>query len=119
MVCFKVNETDFKKCSEEDIRSRFPSSFTNIPDAQAVYEARKKREKMRHDGVGNTEFIPLDDTIRLKKNNGNRSGERSRLIREDENDMSDEDMSIDSGGKYVYYCFYKNILGFIRPNLYL
>lgn len=54
---------------------------------------------MRQDVSGNSEFIPVDDTIRLKSNNGNRSGERSRLVREDDNDMSDEDISIESGGK--------------------
>lgn len=60
---------------------------------------------MRQDGSGNAEFIPLDDRVRLKSNNGIRNGERSRLIREDDNDMSDEDISIDSGGKYVFRIF--------------
>lgn len=37
-------------------------------------------------------FFQLDDTVRLKNPNSSRSGERSRLIREDdENDMSDDD----------------------------
>lgn len=48
-------------------------------------------------GSNSGEFIPLDDTIRLKGNK--QTGERSRLIREDENDISDED----EGGRYNYY----------------
>ncbi|CAK5067661.1 unnamed protein product [Meloidogyne enterolobii] len=77
--------------SMEDVREVFPTSFDGIPDAKAVYEARKKREILRQKGAGgNTgEFIPLDDTVRLK--GSGQSGERSRLVREDENDMSDEE----------------------------
>uniref|UniRef100_A0A915DJP4 GCF C-terminal domain-containing protein n=1 Tax=Ditylenchus dipsaci TaxID=166011 RepID=A0A915DJP4_9BILA len=60
----------------------------------AVYEARKKREKLRQGG----DFIPVDDTVRLKSSS-NQTGERQRLVREDENDMSDED-AIDGGGKF-------------------
>ncbi|KAF7639747.1 GCFC domain-containing protein [Meloidogyne graminicola] len=81
--------------SIEDVREVFPTSFDGIPDAKAVYEARKKREILRQVGASSTigsnsgEFIPLDDTIRLKGNK--QTGERSRLIREDENDISDED----------------------------
>uniref|UniRef100_A0A0R3RWE4 t-SNARE coiled-coil homology domain-containing protein n=1 Tax=Elaeophora elaphi TaxID=1147741 RepID=A0A0R3RWE4_9BILA len=68
------------------IRSKFPSAFRGeIPDAKTVYEARKKREKMRL--VGSNGQIPLDDVQRLK----DKSVARSRLIREDENDLSDED----------------------------
>uniref|UniRef100_A0A915MCY9 GCF C-terminal domain-containing protein n=1 Tax=Meloidogyne javanica TaxID=6303 RepID=A0A915MCY9_MELJA len=77
--------------SMEDVRGAFPTSFDGIPDAKAVYEARKKREILRQKGTGGNsgEFIPLDDTVRLK--GSGQSGERSRLIREDENDMSDEE----------------------------
>uniref|UniRef100_A0A915PFQ6 GCF C-terminal domain-containing protein n=1 Tax=Meloidogyne floridensis TaxID=298350 RepID=A0A915PFQ6_9BILA len=77
--------------SMEDVREAFPTSFDGIPDAKAVYEARKKREILRQKGTGGNsgEFIPLDDTVRLK--GSGQSGERSRLIREDENDMSDEE----------------------------
>uniref|UniRef100_A0A915PNM6 t-SNARE coiled-coil homology domain-containing protein n=1 Tax=Setaria digitata TaxID=48799 RepID=A0A915PNM6_9BILA len=68
------------------IRNKFPSAFRGeIPDAKTVYEARKKREKMRL--VGSNGQIPLDDVQRLK----DKSVARSRLIREDENDLSDED----------------------------
>uniref|UniRef100_A0A1I7VH53 GCFC domain-containing protein n=1 Tax=Loa loa TaxID=7209 RepID=A0A1I7VH53_LOALO len=74
------------------IRSKFPSAFRGeIPDAKTVYEARKKREKMRL--VGSNGQIPLDDVQRLK----DKSVARSRLIREDENDLSDEDPE---GGRF-------------------
>ncbi|VDK71787.1 unnamed protein product [Litomosoides sigmodontis] len=77
---------------ESVIRSKFPSAFRGeIPDAQTVYEARKKREKMRL--VGSNGQIPLDDVQRLK----DKSVARSRLIREDENDLSDEDPD---GGRF-------------------
>ena len=33
--------------SMEDVREAFPTSFDGIPDAKAVYEARKKREILR------------------------------------------------------------------------
>ena len=64
------------------------ASSTEIPDARAVYEARKKRERMR---LGGEDYIPLDDTVRLKDTNAGVSGQRQRLVREDENDLSDED----------------------------
>lgn len=54
-----------------------------IPDSRAVYEAKKRRERMRREGG---DFIPLDDDKKLRK-----KGERGRLIREDDNDDSDED----------------------------
>uniref|UniRef100_A0AAF5Q259 GCF C-terminal domain-containing protein n=1 Tax=Wuchereria bancrofti TaxID=6293 RepID=A0AAF5Q259_WUCBA len=74
------------------IRSKFPSAFRGeIPDAKTVYEARKKREKMRL--VSSNGQIPLDDVQRLK----DKSVARSRLIREDENDLSDEDPE---GGRF-------------------
>lgn len=41
------------------------------------------------------DFIPLDDTVRLKSSA--QSGERARLVREDENDMSDEEET----GRYI------------------
>lgn len=41
-------------------------------------------------GTASDNFIPLDDTVRLKEGIS-RSGERARLVREDENDMSDEE----------------------------
>ena len=36
------------KAEESDsLEKAFPSTFAGIPDAKAVYEARKKREMMR------------------------------------------------------------------------
>ncbi|KHN84480.1 PAX3- and PAX7-binding protein 1 [Toxocara canis] len=77
---------------DETTRSKFPTTFGQIPDAQAVYEARKKREKMRLSGFSSGR-IPLDDVQKLK----DKSVARSRLIREDDNDMSDED---DEAGRF-------------------
>uniref|UniRef100_A0A914UW43 GCF C-terminal domain-containing protein n=1 Tax=Plectus sambesii TaxID=2011161 RepID=A0A914UW43_9BILA len=84
---------DATKREDENARSKDPtwnkfrSVYTEggIPDAQAVYRARKQREKARVEGDS---FIPLeDDTQRLKD-----KGEvRSRLVREDDNDASDEE----------------------------
>uniref|UniRef100_A0A914HZQ4 GCF C-terminal domain-containing protein n=1 Tax=Globodera rostochiensis TaxID=31243 RepID=A0A914HZQ4_GLORO len=74
-----------------DVHAAFPTTMADIPDAKAVYEARKKREMMRQGGLSTPQdFIPLDDTVRLKYTGGP-SGERARLVREDENDMSDEE----------------------------
>jgi GC-rich sequence DNA-binding factor len=61
------------------------SSF-QIPDAAAIHAARKRREMARQMV---SEFVPIDDTERY-------SGkfetiDKSRLIREDDNDHSDED----------------------------
>jgi hypothetical protein len=67
---------------EEDVRQRFPSSFSEIPDAKAIYEARKRRELMR----GSVQpVIPIENPVEDKH------AQRSRLIREDENDLSDEE----------------------------
>lgn len=92
-----VGEAGEEQTTDAELRGAFPSTFSDIPDAKAVYEARKKREMMRQVGGVSApgEFIPLDDTVRLK-GNGN-SGERARLVREDENDMSDEE---DTGSFY-------------------
>ena len=65
-----------------------PSSFSidGIPDAKTVYEAKKRREQMRKDGTKlkteDPSFIPLSNQEKVV---------RSRLIREDDYDMSDED----------------------------
>ncbi|VDM68472.1 unnamed protein product [Strongylus vulgaris] len=55
-----------------------------IPDSRAVYEAKKRRERLRREGAEG--MIPLDDDQKLAE-----KGVRSRLIREDENDDSDEE----------------------------
>ena len=49
-----------------------------IPSAELIHLARKKREKVRKEG----DFLPLDDTVSV-------NGNKSRMVREDENDRSD------------------------------
>lgn len=71
--------------------SKNSSSF-QIPDAAAIHAARKRREMARQMG---SDFIPVDDTDRY-------SGkfeitDKSRLIREDDNDNSDEDPDMPLG----------------------
>ncbi|VDL84481.1 unnamed protein product [Nippostrongylus brasiliensis] len=68
----------------DDAHSKFPGTLAEIPDSRAVYEAKKRRERMRREGTDG--FIPLDDDQKLLD-----KGARSRLIREDENDDSDEE----------------------------
>uniref|UniRef100_A0A183CSB9 Protein phosphatase inhibitor 2 n=1 Tax=Globodera pallida TaxID=36090 RepID=A0A183CSB9_GLOPA len=88
---FKVPKGEKNEMVEAaDVHAAFPTTMADIPDAKAVYEARKKREMMRQGGLSTPQdFIPLDDTVRLKYTGP--SGERARLVREDENDMSDEE----------------------------
>ena len=67
------------------------SSF-QIPDAAAIHAARKRREMARQLG---SDFVPVDDTDRY----GGRfeTTDKSRLIREDDNDHSDEDPDVPIG----------------------
>lgn len=58
----------------------------NIPDAATIHALKKKREMARQFGTGQ-DFIPLDDTKRFS----GRFDSASRLVREDENDGSDDD----------------------------
>uniref|UniRef100_A0A1I7UY03 GCFC domain-containing protein n=1 Tax=Caenorhabditis tropicalis TaxID=1561998 RepID=A0A1I7UY03_9PELO len=67
------------------VSNKFSSAFEGIPDSHAVFEAKKRRERARREG-NQDGYIPLDDTQKLKSKN-----ERNRLIREDENDDSDEE----------------------------
>ncbi|CAP31469.2 Protein CBG12496 [Caenorhabditis briggsae] len=67
------------------VSNKFASVFEGIPDSRAVFEAKKRRERARREG-NQDGYIPLDDTQKLKSKN-----ERNRLIREDENDDSDEE----------------------------
>lgn len=81
-----VGELEEKFEDDAMMRSKFPSAFrSQIPDAKTVYEARKKRERMRL--TGSDGYIPLDDVQRLQ----DKSVARSRLVREDDNDVSDEE----------------------------
>ena len=61
-------------------------SSIQIPDAAAIHAARKRREMARQMG---SDFVPVDNTDRY----GGRfeTAEKSRLVREDDNDHSDED----------------------------
>ncbi|XP_071444852.1 PAX3- and PAX7-binding protein 1 [Hetaerina americana] len=52
-----------------------------IPDAAMIHAARKKRQMAREMGG---DFIPVDDTKRYEN-------EKSRLVREDDNDVSDDE----------------------------
>ncbi|KAJ1350955.1 hypothetical protein KIN20_006886 [Parelaphostrongylus tenuis] len=80
----KPPQPDSDEEAENDSHSKFPGTFASIPDSRAVYEAKKRRERMRREGVDGT--IPLDDDQKLVD-----KGARARLIREDENDDSDEE----------------------------
>ena len=62
------------------------SSSFQIPDAAAIHAARKRREMARQMG---SEFIPVDDTDRYSGKF--EMADKSRLIREDDNDNSDDD----------------------------
>lgn len=52
-----------------------------IPDAATIHEARKKRQKMREQGA---DFIPVSEEQQ------NQSDKKNRLIREEDDDHSDE-----------------------------
>ena len=51
-----------------------------IPDASLIHAARKRRQLAREKG----DFIPVDDTQRYQT-------DRSRLVRDDDNDQSGSD----------------------------
>ncbi|CAJ0571757.1 unnamed protein product, partial [Mesorhabditis spiculigera] len=77
-----VQKVEIKEEIDEELE--FTVIPTGLPVKEAVYEARKRREKLRlqgHDG-----YIPLDDDQKIRQ-----KGIRNRLFREDENDDSDED----------------------------
>uniref|UniRef100_A0A0K0CUU7 GCFC domain-containing protein n=1 Tax=Angiostrongylus cantonensis TaxID=6313 RepID=A0A0K0CUU7_ANGCA len=80
----KPPQPDSDEEAEHDSHAKFPGTFASIPDSRAVYEAKKRRERMRREGVDGV--IPLDDDQKLVD-----KGARARLIREDENDDSDEE----------------------------
>ncbi|CAI4227673.1 unnamed protein product [Auanema sp. JU1783] len=66
---------------QNDVSSKFGMTFDGIPDSKAVFEAKKKRERLRREKDG---IIPLEETAREKN-------VRERLVREDDHDDSDED----------------------------
>ncbi|GAV05970.1 hypothetical protein RvY_16015-2 [Ramazzottius varieornatus] len=64
-----------------------------IPDSKQIALAKKKREEARK----GEEYVPLDVTERVSDN-------KSRLVREDDNDLSDEDAEIimpSTSGNYL------------------
>ncbi|XP_071134694.1 PAX3- and PAX7-binding protein 1-like [Mytilus edulis] len=53
-----------------------------IPDANMIHSIRKQRQQRRDLG----DFIPVEDTVKVEK-----ASSKSRLVREDDNDKSDDD----------------------------
>lgn len=75
---------DFAPNSVE--KTKFGVKSGEIPDANLIYLARKRRQMARDSATaGGSDFIPLDETKNRSKN------EKSRLIREDENDLSEDE----------------------------
>lgn len=68
---------------EPAIISRSKTDF-GIPDAATIHAARKRREMARQT---EQDFIPLDDTQKYEGN----FASTGRLVREDENDVSDDE----------------------------
>lgn len=68
---------------EPAVNSSIKTDF-NIPDAATIHAARKRREMARQT---EQEFIPLDDTQKYEGN----FASTGRLVREDENDVSDDE----------------------------
>ncbi|CAD5211437.1 unnamed protein product [Bursaphelenchus xylophilus] len=72
----------------DDTRAKF-SSLSTIPDEKMIYEARKRRQAMREGGQMEQQgALNLDEPLSLDK-----KASASRLVREDENDLSDEEQS--------------------------
>ncbi|OQV16038.1 PAX3- and PAX7-binding protein 1 [Hypsibius exemplaris] len=71
-----------------------PTGRGGIPDSKLIADAKKRREEARK---AEDDFIPLDDTERF-------AAGKSRLVREDENDNSDEDEELvmsSNGGQFL------------------
>ena len=64
--------------------NRTGTADISIPDAAAIHAARKRREMARQT---EQDFIPLDDTKRYE----GQFASKGRLVREDENDISDSE----------------------------
>lgn len=88
----EVKRTEFRTPLNDGIKSRSVGAVSNkgqsfhIPDAAAIHAARKSREMARQLGG---DYIPVDDTSRYTGRF--ETAEKSRLIREDDNDHSDEE----------------------------
>nr|XP_006815310.1 PREDICTED: PAX3- and PAX7-binding protein 1-like [Saccoglossus kowalevskii] len=74
-------EEDEVQEGEDDLKSPFSNLRPGaIPDAAMIHAARKRRQQAREMG----DFIPVDDTQKFESN-------PSRLVREDDNDRSDNE----------------------------
>ena len=86
----EIKTTEFQTPLNDGIKlqgSGSKRSSFHIPDAAAIHAARKTREMARQ--LGGNEYIPLDDTNRYSGRF--ETPEKSRLVREDDNDHSDEE----------------------------
>lgn len=76
-----------KESQEDSIRSILTSGA--IPDANAIYEAKKKRQKAREAGPASgsdRDFIPIDSARRSPRGDRNGGATGGRLVREGESD---------------------------------
>ena len=90
--------------STKDVFGRLMSTTSKIPDAEAVFRARKARELARLGGGEEIKLKPLDDTQRYAK-------ERSRLLREDDNDSEHSEVEDDLGGDGVRSFYSQRVHG--------
>ncbi|ODN06382.1 PAX3- and PAX7-binding protein 1 [Orchesella cincta] len=84
---------------DENVRFRRPTATSaiqeelrrvlqqgQIPDAKLIHEARKRKQMARQ--MGGAEFVPVENVARLRE-------DKSRLVREDDNDQSEDEERID------------------------
>jgi len=82
-----VDALDSESVKKEPVSNsnvRTGASDISIPDAATIHAARKRREMARQT---EQDFIPLDDTKRYEGH----FASAGRLVREDENDISDDE----------------------------
>lgn len=88
----EVHTVEFRTLLNDGIKSQGldgKSRSFHIPDAAAIHAARKTREMARQLGGEPGDYVPLDDTTRYSGRF--ETSEKSRLVREDDNDNSDEE----------------------------
>ncbi|XP_046650905.1 PAX3- and PAX7-binding protein 1-like [Daphnia pulicaria] len=90
-----------EESADEGVKFRRPDPFRNvlengaIPDAAMIHAARKHRQQARELG-GLADYIKVDEMPDYEKDSQQTSSVTSaRLVREDENDKSDEDEAED------------------------
>ncbi|KAI6170934.1 T-SNARE coiled-coil-like proteiny domain-containing protein [Aphelenchoides bicaudatus] len=82
----------YDELNDRDTREKFSTSFSDIPDAKAVFEAKKKRELLRATGGSVQPVIPLAGQNKIENIRG------SRLVREDDEfDRSDDENEMGDG----------------------